>query len=51
MRTVAINFYVLREIDEQEAAHALALSNYHKDGTGNADQHHGVLLGGGVRVS
>jgi hypothetical protein len=42
---VTINFYVLCEIDEQEAAHALSLKNYHKDGTGDADYHHWVLLG------
>ena len=29
--------YVLYEIDEQEAAHALSLSNYHEEGTGDAD--------------
>ncbi len=32
----SINFYILYEIDEQEAEHAESLKNYHKEGTGNA---------------
>ena len=32
----AINFYVYYDVDEQKAAHALSLDNYHGDGTGEA---------------
>ena len=40
-----INFYILSEIDEQEAEHAESLKNYlHKEGTVNADYQHWVLL-------
>ena len=39
-----INFQIFYEIDEQEAEHAESLKNYHKEGTGNADDQHGVLL-------
>jgi hypothetical protein len=42
---VIINFDVLYEIDEQEAAHALSLNSYQMDGTGDADHHHWVVLG------
>ena len=34
------------EIDEREAAHALTLNNHHKEGTGDADYHHWLLLEG-----
>ncbi len=39
-----INFKIFYESDEQEAEHAESLKNYHKEGTGNADDQHGVLL-------
>ena len=39
-----INFFDFYEIDEQEAEHVLSLKNYHKEGTGNADYQHWLLL-------
>jgi hypothetical protein len=40
-----IYFYTFYEIDEQEAEHSESLkTNYHKEGTGNADFQHCVLL-------
>jgi hypothetical protein len=40
-----INSYIFYESDEQEAEHAEPLkTNYHKEGTGNADFQHWVLL-------
>ena len=39
-----IDFYVFCEIDEQESERPLSLNNYHKEGTGDADHQHWVLL-------
>ena len=43
VRDKTMNFSVFREIDEQEADHALSFNNYHKEGTGHANyQHRGL---------
>ena len=42
-----INVYIFYEIDEQEAEQSMlnpSKTNYHKEGTGNADFQHCVLL-------
>jgi len=52
IRNTTINLYVVYEIDEQEAAHALSLSNYHKEGTGDADYcsyYHRMFVVSGAR--
>jgi hypothetical protein len=42
VRSKTIDFYVVYEIDEQEAQHAFSLNNYHKEGTWRSDYQHAI---------